>query len=459
MTGLNPEKFIPFVGEKNVLRGDDVAMRSVTWGKDDPCLAKAIVRPADTNEVSEIVRICNRAGQKLIMHGGRTGLVDALAAQPDDIVVSLERMRTVDEVNRLNRTVAVEAGATIESIQTIADDAGFMFASDFGARGSATLGGAIATNAGGLNVIRFGAMREQILGLEVVLPSGDILSMMNGVIKNNTGYDLKQLFIGSEGTLGIVTKAVLRLRHKAPRVHTAFLGLNSFESAVGLLHKLENVFAGTVTAFEVMWPEFYKRVTMASDLGRAPFTREHPIFVLLELQSPDNPEAQEGFLSTLGDELEAGRVEDAVIANSEAERKNLWAFRENIEALMEKRVYANFDFSLEINDIPAAVDAVQNDLMRAYEGAEVMPFGHLGDNNLHLCLNLPDEMSDQIDSAKSAVYASLLPFGACISAEHGIGREKKKFLSHSRSHSEVELMRSMKQMFDPNNILNPDLIF
>jgi len=452
------QQLIEIVGPIHVLQGQDVKARSVSWGEDLACQSLVIVRPENTEQVSQIVKLANQENRKIVVHGGRTGLVGALQEAQSTIAVSLERLVQVEPVDLKNRSVVVGAGVTLENVQNIAADNSLFFALDIGARGSATIGGTISTNAGGLNVIRFGMMREQVLGLEVVTGDGQIINMMHSLIKNNAGYDLKHLFIGAEGTLGIVTRATLRLRFKAPQHNTALLALPDLDTAINLLHSLENELTGQVSAFEVMWPEFYQRVTTKLADNSLPLAKDYPLYVLLEsLSSGDHD--KDRFLSALEKYLENEQILDAVIANSERESSNFWALREDIEALMSGGPTAHFDLALSSSDITSYLTDVIANVLALKPQAVIMPFGHLGDNNLHLSINLPDGKMNELAVVKEAVYHSLKNYKGSVSAEHGIGTQKKDYLTLSKNDSEIAMMKLLKTTLDPNNTINSNLMF
>ncbi|MBT8103160.1 MAG: FAD-binding oxidoreductase, partial [Gammaproteobacteria bacterium] len=276
------EKLQDIVGANGVLTGDAVASRPESWPPMGGCQARAIVRPANTQEVSAILKLCNEQGQTVVVHGGVTGLVGGARTGPDDIVVSLERMTGMEPVDEVNRTLTVDAGVPLQKIQEVAEAAGLLFPLDFGARGSAHIGGAISTNAGGNSVIRYGMTREQLLGIEAVLADGTVISSMKDVIKNNTGYDLKQLFIGSEGTLGVVTRAVLRLRAAPRSQNTALVAIDSFEHLGNFLQSMDAALGGTLSAFEVMWNDFFSVIIGDGDKHGQPLATTHPFYVLLE---------------------------------------------------------------------------------------------------------------------------------------------------------------------------------
>lgn len=444
------------VGDKGLLTGDDVSSRpNESWGRGS-CPARAIVRPASTDELSRVLKLCHHSGQTVVPWGGLTGLVDAISCRPEDLVVSVERMDAIEHIDDEAGVMTVQAGAILQNVQEAAEEAGWQFAVDFGARGSARIGGIIATNAGGNSVVRYGMMREQVLGLEAVLADGTVISSMNEMLKNNTGYDLKQLFIGSEGTLGIVTRAVLRLRPRARSVQTAFVALDSFADMAGLLRRLGVELEGKLSSFEVMWRNFYHFMTEESGKHQVVLPTNHPYYVLLESEGADPEREEAQFMSVLGALMEEGHVADAVICQSSQQATQLWEMRDDVEALvMAVFPPAIFDISLPLREMEAYISGLETELAAQFPGTRLISFGHLGDGNIHLGIG-PVEDKHAIETL---VYERLGQVGGSVSAEHGIGLEKREFLPQSRSPAEIALMRSIKQALDPENILNPGKIF
>ncbi len=454
------EKLQGIVGPNGVLTGEDVASRSESWPPMGGCRARAIVRPADTEEVAAVLRLCNEQGQAVVTHGGVTGLVGGAMTAPDNIVVSLERMRGMEPVDTVNRTVTVEAGVPLQKVQEVAEAAGLLFPLDFGARGSAQIGGAISTNAGGNSVIRYGMTREQLLGLEAVLADGTVISSMKDVIKNNTGYDLKQLFVGSEGTLGIVTRAVLRLRPAPRSRNTALVAIDSFEHLGRFLHSMDSALGGTLSAFEVMWSDFYGLVIDDGKKHGQPLDTTHAYYVLLEATGGHQESDTERFESALQEALEDGLVADAVIAQSKQQREELWAIRDDIERLVEA-LYPPivFDISLGIPQMEDYVKEIDSAMKERWPQSRMVTFGHLGDGNIHLVITVGSLDEQDARGVEEIVYGALGRRDGVISAEHGIGLQKRAYLTHSRSSEEIELMRTLKKALDPRNILNPGKIF
>jgi FAD/FMN-containing dehydrogenase len=444
------------VGDRGLLTGDDVQARpNHSWGQGS-CPALAIVRPTSTEEVAAVLHLCNTKGRAVVPQGGLTGLVDGITCAEGDVVISLERMNAIEHIDADAGTMVVQAGAVLQNVQEAAEEAGWRFAVDFGARGSANIGGMIATNAGGNSVVRYGMTREQVLGLEAVLADGTVLSNMNEMIKNNTGYDLKHLFVGSEGTLGIVTRAVLRLRPRARSVQTALVALDSFADVAGLLRRLGVELEGKLSAFEVMWRNFYHFMTVESGKHQAVVPADYPYYVLVESEGADAEREEEQFMAVLGGLMEEGHVADAVICQSSQQAEQLWEMRDDVEALVTA-VFppAIFDISLPIREMEDYVAGLESTLAEQYPGTRLVSFGHLGDGNIHLGIG-PVEDKHAIERL---VYARLGEVNGSVSAEHGIGLEKREFLVNSRTAAELAVMRSIKAALDPQNTLNPGKIF
>jgi len=444
------------VGPKGLLQGEDVASRpNYSWGIGN-CAAAAIVRPATTGELSKVLALCHEQHQPVVPHGGLTGLVNGITCAEGDIAISLERMNAIEHVDADAGTMTVQAGAILQNVQEAARDAGWLFAVDFGARGSAQIGGMISTNAGGNSVVRYGMMREQVLGLEAVLADGTVISSMNEMLKNNAAYDLKQLFIGSEGTLGIVTRAVLRLRPLPRNTQTAFVALSSFADVAGLLRRLGVELDGKLSAFEVMWRNHYHFLVDVSGRHQAFLPTDYPYYVLLESSGADPEREEEQFMTVLGNLMEEGHIADAVICQSTQQANQLWEMRDDVEvAVHNMSPLAIFDVSLPIREMESYVADLETALKAKYPDIYLVSFGHLGDGNIHLAAGpAPDK-----HGVETIVYERLGKVNGSVSAEHGIGLEKKEFLPHSRSPVEIALMKSLKAALDPNNILNPGKVF
>ena len=443
------------VGDAGLLLADDVAARGAGAFRDDCLVARVLVRPSTTDEVSAVLRLCHARGQSVVPQGGRTGLVHGSDAGEQQLILSLERMNRIEAIDPAQRVAVVQAGVVLQALQEAALEHDQFFALDLGARGSATIGGNLATNAGGNRVIRYGMARELVLGLEAVLADGTVLTSMNRMIKNNAGYDLKQLFIGTEGSLGIVTRAVLRL-HERPRSHdVALLAVDSFEQVTALLKFVDRGLGGALSAFEVMWSDFYELVTTPPARGAPPLPHGHGWYVLVEAQGGHARRDAENFQAVLGAALEDGLVADAVIAASERERTAIWSLRDDVAQTSRHGRAQLFDVSLPVAEMKAYVDGVRAGLQRRWPDVHLWTFGHLGDGNLHFGVRVPDGGKAERLGVEEVIYRPLAAFGGSISAEHGVGEEKRRYLGISRSEPEIALMRTLKNALDPRGILNP----
>ncbi|MEL7965219.1 FAD/FMN-containing dehydrogenase [Halomonas alkaliantarctica] len=443
------------VGPAHVLTGDDVSSRRVDWMTGAPCQAGAIVRPADTEQLSTVMRACYELQQPVVTHGGLTGLVHGAEASSDELVISLERLTAIEEIDQVGGTLTVQAGAPLQRVQEAAKEVGLQFPLDLGARGSCTIGGNIATNAGGVRVIRYGMMRQQVLGLEAVMADGRVVSSMNHMLKNNAGFDLKQLFIGSEGTLGIVTRAVLRLQPPTPSEQTAMVACPSFEALTGLLSHMGKALGGGLGAFEVMWQNHYRLLTETLGRHTPPIATEHPFYVIIDSLGSDAERNANQFSEALESALESELIVDAVIAQSTTQRDGLWAIREDIEGLVKGLApVLTFDVSLPIADMQRYTDALEAQLTQRWAEAKLVVFGHLGDGNLHISVTVGSAEIEVRREVEAMVYQPLATLGGSVSAEHGIGLEKRPWLSTCRSSAEIELMHTLKQALDPLNLLN-----
>jgi FAD/FMN-containing dehydrogenase len=387
-----------------------------------------------------------------------TGLVDGSLAQESEIALSLELMNKIEEMDEAGMTMTAQSGVVVQTIQQRAEAAGLMFPLDFGARGSAMIGGAVSTNAGGNRVIRYGMTRALVLGLEAVLADGTIVSSLNRIIKNNAGYDLKQLFIGSEGTLGIVTRVVLRLL-PVPRSHnTALVAVPEFGKLPALLKHLGADLGGALSAFEVMWNDFYRLVTTPPASHRPALAQDYPYYVLVEALGADQEADEEHFESALMRAVEGGLAVDCVVSKTSVEREALWAARDDVEQLGRYRPLFTFDVSLPIADMEAYITEVKARLGEGWPDHRSFIFGHLGDGNLHVIVAVGSREADARRRVEEIVYGALRARRGSISAEHGIGLEKRDYLSWCRTDEEIALMRAIKQALDPKGILNPGKI-
>lgn len=449
------EQLIAIVGESAVLTGDELSSRSNSYWDATPMTAKALVRPRTTAEVSEVLKLCHANAQTVVTHGGLTGTVEGAKATDTDIIVSLERMNLIEEIDTSGRTATVQAGCILQTVQQEIEDKGLLFPLDLGARGSCTIGGNVSTNAGGINVIRYGMMRELVLGLEAVLADGTVLSSMNRMLKNNAGYDLKQLFIGSEGTLGIVTRVVLKLAELPVSANSALVAMDDFQQVTDLLKFVDKSLGGHLTSYEVMWDNYYKRVTEPG-WHSSPMARDYKFYVVLEAQGADQQQDNIRFTAVMEQALEQGLIVDAVLPKSKAERDRVWAIREDFEALLEHQPQFIYDVSLPIKDMEAYVQSLEQQLRAQWADIYFYALGHIGDGNLHFFISPSSDSSENLhDKVNKIVYNPLRAIGGSVSAEHGIGLEKRPYLDRSRNETEVALMKLLKRTLDPKNILNP----
>ena len=449
------EKLSKVVSAGGLISGDALTERDFPGAN----LPIALVRPKATEEVAQILRICHQAGQPIVPHGGLTGLVDATQSNQQELALSLERMNTIEEIDVQSRTMTVQAGVPLQTVQEKADEAGMLFPLDLGARGTATIGGNVSTNAGGNRVIRYGMMRDQVLGMEVVLADGTIISSMNKILKNNTGYDLKQLFIGSEGTLGVVTRIVLRMRPLPVSQEMALLAIDDFTKVTEFLNHIDSALGGTLSAYEVLWQDYYQLVTQPPAEGRAPLPDNYQYYVLLEALGGSITADQERFVTALTEALEQELIADAVIAQNQGERDALWAIRDDVGQVAQNAPIFAFDISVSLNHMESYVEELKASLTERWPDHSCMIFGHLGDGNLHIIVGNGDSSIEAKKAIDETVYAGLPARGGSVSAEHGIGLQKREYLSWSRNSDEINLMKMLKQSLDPKDILNPGKIF
>jgi len=394
----------------------------------------------------------------VVTHGGLTGLVQGADAARGEIVVSLEAMNSIERIDVPGRSLRAQAGVQLGRVQRAAEEHGMVFPLDLGARDSATVGGNIATNAGGLRVLRYGMMRNLVLGIEAVLADGTVLTSLNRMLKNNAGYDLKQLFIGSEGTLGIVTRAELRLVSRTRSQETLLASLPDFDAMVDLLGRLDAGLGGQLSAFEALWGNYYDYNTAPPATNIAPLPRGAPFYVIAEALGGD-PDADRARLeAVMSEALEAGTVSDVVIASSETERRAIWAIREDVWQVQNIGALLTFDVSLPIENMKAYAGEVCDGVRKFAGGDRAFVFGHMADGNLHIVVAAGDDAETRA-RVENIVYRPLAAIGGSVSAEHGIGLEKRAYLPLSRTPEEIAAMRTIKRALDPKNILNPGKVF
>ncbi len=456
------EALAAIVGAANVLtEAGDMAPYLVDWRKQFSGPADCVVRPANTAEVAAVVAQCARAGVAIVPQGGNTGLCGASVpgGRQREIVLSLTRMNRIRAIDPLNDTLIAEAGCVLADIQRAAREADRFFPLSLGAEGSCRIDGNLSTNAGGVNVLRFGNARDQVLGLEVVLPDGRVWDGLRGLRKDNTGYDLKQLFIGAEGTLGIITAAVLKLYPQPLSSATAWFGLATPRQAIELLALLRARLGDRLTAFELL-----ARVCIDAALAHIPgivdpLPAPHPWYVLVELGDSDpEPVLRQRAEQAFAESLERGVARDVVLAQSGAQSQALWAIRERMpEAQLEN---VKHDISVPLSLIPEFITRGAAALARAFPGIVIYAFGHAGDGNLHYTVGFADPAANAALMRRRAevsavVYEVVDALGGSISAEHGLGQLKRDEIRKHKSALELELMGRLKQALDPDGLMNP----
>jgi FAD/FMN-containing dehydrogenase len=433
------------LGPSGFLAGDAVpeAARS-DWSRTGRVLPAALVRPGSTAEAAAALALLHRHRQPVVVQGGMTGLAGGANPRPGEVALSLARLAGVEEIDAEAGAMVVRAGTVLAAAQDAAAAAGFLLPIDLGARGSAQIGGLVATNAGGIRVIRHGTTRDNLLGLEAVLADGTVLCHLNRTVKDNTGYDLRHLICGSEGTLAVVTRAVLRLRPRPPPGDTALCALASFDAVLALLALARA--RVTVAAFEAMWREYF---ALNQELAeRRPFPDPPPFAVLIETEGP-------GLEALLAEALEAGTITDALIAQSGAEARAFWEIREGLGMDAALPALINLDVALPPARMATFAEACAAAVRARHPGAHVSFFGHVGDGNLHIALALPGADPEAGHAAERIAYDLVRDCGGSVSAEHGIGVLKRAWLGHSRSPAEIAAMRAIKAALDPAGILNP----
>ena len=452
-------------GDAHVLTDGDLQAWEMDWRKRARGKALAVVRPANTDELARIVKACVAAQVSLVPQGGNTGLV--VGSIPDDtgqqVVLSLQRLRAVREIDPANMTITVDAGCILQSLQDAARQAGFLFPLSLAAEGSCTIGGNLATNAGGTQVLRYGNARDLCLGLEVVTAAGDIWHGLSGLRKDNTGYDLRDLYIGSEGTLGIITAATLKLYPLPAARLTAWAAVDSMDDAIKLLGMAHQHLGAGLTGFEVMGQFALSLVAQHFSQLKVPLYETSAFCVLLECSDQESEaHARVQFERLLEAALESGCVSDAVVAESLAQAKQLWHVRESIPlAQAEEGLNIKHDISVAVSHMSAFVRSTDALLQQEIPGVRLVNFGHLGDGNLHYNVQAPVGsdgpafLRDWEDQVNTLVYESVQKFGGSISAEHGVGSLKVEKLEIHKSPVALGLMRALKTALDPNNIMNP----
>ena len=453
------------VGGTHVLTDGDLTGYELDWRKRERGKALAVVRPASTAQVAAVVKACAEAGVSIVPQGGNTGMV--VGSTPDatgtQVVLSLTRMNAVRALDGGNLTITVEAGCVLQSLQDVCEKAGFLFPLSLASEGSCTIGGNLGTNAGGTQVVRYGNTRELCLGLEVVTAQGEVWSGLTGLRKDNTGYDLRHLFIGSEGTLGVITAATMKLYPLPKSQLTALAAVPSLEAAVQLLGLAHQHLSAGLTGFEVMGQFALKLVVKHFPQQRVPFYESSPYCVVLENSDNESDEHARGqFERLLEAAMQAGCVTDAVVAESMAQARALWHIRESIPlAQAQEGLNIKHDISIAVSRIPEFVAQADAALAQAFPGIRLVNYGHLGDGNLHYNVQAPEGedaekfLREQEGPVNGVVYALVDAYNGSISAEHGIGSLKREKLEKHKSPVALGLMRSIKTALDPHNMFNP----
>ncbi len=457
------------VGAAHVLTHDDPTADLSAWEQDwrkrAHGRALAVVRPGSTAEVAAVVKACAATGTAIVPQGGNTGLV--VGSVPDNsgtqVLLSLTRLNRVRAIDGANLTMTVDAGCVLQNLQTAAAQAGFLFPLSLAAEGSCTIGGNLATNAGGTQVLRYGNTRDLCLGLEVVTAQGEVWDGLSGLRKDNTGYDLRDLFVGSEGTLGIITAATLKLYPQPAAKLTAWAAVPTMQAAVDLLGLAQQRLAAGLTGFEVMGQFALGLVDKHFPQLRVPLWQDTPYCVLLENSDFESEAHARGlFESLLETAFEQGTVTDAVVAENLTQAKGLWHIRESIPlAQAEEGLNIKHDISVPVSRIPAFCEATDAELQRAIPGMRLVNFGHLGDGNLHYNVQAPEGVDgkaflrDEEERINTLVFDAVARFGGSISAEHGVGSLKRDKLPHYKNPVALSLMRAIKTALDPQGLMNP----
>jgi FAD/FMN-containing dehydrogenase len=456
------ERLSAVVGEQHVLTGREQTEPYFTdWRRQYRGSAECVLRPASTTEVAQLVRLCARHGVAVVPQGGNTGLCGGSVptGAQREVLLSLARMNRIRELDALNDTVTAEAGCVLAAVQQAAEQAGRLFPLSLAAEGSCMIGGNLSTNAGGVNVLRYGNAREQVLGLEVVLPDGRVWNGLRALRKDNTGYDLKQLFVGAEGTLGVITAAVLKLYPKPSAGATAWIAVASPARAVELLALLRARLGERLTAFELI-----SRPCLEAVLAHAPGTRDplgtsHPWYVLAELADSGEHAALHGIAERAFVECaERGALDDVALAASGAQALALWKIRETIPEAQFTNV--KHDVSVPVSRVPDLIERASSALARAFPGVAIFAFGHIGDGNVHFNVGMRDAtataaLMERREQANRIVYDVVDALGGSISAEHGLGQLKREEIRRHKDEIELALMRTLKRALDPQGLMNP----
>lgn len=453
------------VGDAHVLRGADMARYSHDFTQSYHWTPMAVVRPANTEEVSRVVTLANETGTPIVPVSGNTGLAGGARAE-GAIMLSLERMNAIREIRSEARIAIVEAGVVLATLRAAAEEHGLIFPLTFGAQGSAMIGGNLATNAGGSNVLRYGNTRDLVLGVEVVLPTGEVMDLMSELHKDNSGYNLKHLMIGAEGTLGIITAAVLKLVPKPRAYATAMVAVPALDQALSLLNRLQEATGGSVEAFEYMPRAYIEQHLAIIEGAREPFEAPHEVNILIEVGATARRDATPGsdgqppivtyFETVLSELYETGEVIDAVVAQNETQRREMWARREAAaEVSLSHQPIQNNDIAVPLDKVDTFLSRANVMLQQVDPGAKPMVVSHLGDGNVHYAIWPKSQDPARMDLIMEAVEEIVLDLNGSFSAEHGIGTSKLPSMTRRKNAQAIATMRAIKSALDPKNILNP----
>ena len=422
--------FEEILDASSILSGDELKSRFYhIWKTDISLESLCLLLPKSSEEISAIVKICNDNNQEIIVHGGLTNLVGSTISNRSQVVISLERMNKIIEIDQQGKTITCESGAIIEDIINAVKDKDLLLPLNFGARGSAQIGGAVSTNAGGLRVFKYGMTRNLVMGIEAILPDGTIISSLKKLMKDNSGYDLKQLFIGSEGTLGIVTKVVLRLYRLPKTRYTSLAVTNNYQNVLDLLKIMEDKISSSLTGFELLWNETYKKMVDDKTLYNMYLPDNFKYYVFIEYMGGDFQNDYNHFESVVLDCVEKGVIDDAVVGKDDKEQVNIWGIREDVAVLADEREFdQHFDISIPVGLIGEVIDKISEELEDCEGVKTIFPFGHVADGNIHFIIGKDSDDDDLKSKINDIIYDNTKLVDGSISAEHGIGLDKKKYL-------------------------------
>jgi len=438
---------------RDIMRGDDIPQHNrKDWAEWKPSGEPlALVTARTTQQVSAILRQCNACRQPVVIQGGMTGLAGGATPQAGEIAISLEKLRGIEDIDTVGRTMTVLAGTTLREVQQAAEAADLYYGVDLGSRDTCTIGGNVATNAGGIQVLRYGMTRRNVVGIEAVLADGTVVRRLNKLSKDNTGYNWRELLVGSEGTLGVITRVVLALQPRPAAVQSALCRVTSVDNAYRLLAGLEAAFPASILAFEAMWREYLDMARLVTTMQ--PFDGELELVILCEAALGQGEPLRDAFVVCLSDLMEQGVITDANVAQSSAERERFWSLREavyEIDRVLPKSEH--FDVGLPFGRMDEGVQQLRNLVAKTFPASVLIVYGHLGDGNIHLAVS-PRAQAGDADTLKTGIYEIICSLGGSISDEHGIGVLKRPYLHCGTSAAELSIMRSLKSALDPNWIL------